>query len=332
MGIDKADVRYVYHYNLPKGLESYSQEIGRAGRDGEPSVCELLACADDVPDARELHLRRHADARGARGLLAEVFANEPGRAVRGLRVRALEPPRRAAARAEDDADLPRARRPAPPGNAVLRRLQPPPARRLARRRRSPASTRRAPTSCAGSSRPARPGRTWTTLDPDEAAAELGEERSRIVAALGYLEQQGLVELQAGRRAPALHACSPARDSSDELVDGSPSGSTRREQAETARIERVVELVTHDGCQVNALVGYFGETRDGAVRSLQLLPRRDARSGCRRRSRCRRSGRPSRTRSRRCEAAHPDALGPPAAARPLPLRDHEPGDDPREADP
>ena len=80
MGIDKADIRYVYHYNLPKSLESYSQEIGRAGRDGEPSICELFACPDDVPDARELRLRRHADAaRRSPALLDEVFAHDAGR-------------------------------------------------------------------------------------------------------------------------------------------------------------------------------------------------------------------------------------------------------------
>ena len=48
MGIDKADIRAIYHYNLPKSLENYMQEIGRAGRDGEPAHCQLLANPDDL--------------------------------------------------------------------------------------------------------------------------------------------------------------------------------------------------------------------------------------------------------------------------------------------
>ena len=48
MGIDKSNIRAVFHYNLPKSLENHTQEIGRAGRDGLPAICEMLACGDDL--------------------------------------------------------------------------------------------------------------------------------------------------------------------------------------------------------------------------------------------------------------------------------------------
>jgi ATP-dependent DNA helicase RecQ len=258
MGIDKPDVRYVYHFNLPKGLESYSQEIGRAGRDGAPSVCELFACPDDAPTLENFAFGDTPTTEALAGLLGEIFANDVGAqfAVSEYELSVRHDVRPLVLKTiltylELDGLL-RQGTPYYAGYSVR-----------------PTSGSFDDVFAAFDERRAeflrrliaagKTARIWTTLDPDRAAAELGEDRSRIVAALGHLEERGLVELKAAdlRQRYTLLA-RPA--SPDELLARLAERFERREQAETQRIERVLDLVTHEGCQVHALVGYFGEER------------------------------------------------------------------------
>ncbi len=259
MGIDKSNVRFVYHFNLPKGLESYSQEIGRAGRDGQPSTCELFACPDDVPTLENFAFGDTPTPTALAGLLDVVFRHDVGEGfaiseyelsarfdVRPLVLKTvltyleldglvrqgtpfyagykLRPLGIELATIPDRFDADR--------GAFLRRLFE-----------------------AGNT-----GRTWTTFAPDAVAVALGEERSRIVAALEHLGEQGLVELRAAE-ARQRYTVLAQPESRTALLDELTQRFARRERAETERIARVVSLVTHGGCQVNALVGYFGEERD-----------------------------------------------------------------------
>ncbi len=73
MGVDKADVRTVMHYNLPKSLENYTQEIGRAGRDGGAAVCEWLACAEDATVLENFIFSDTPGERALRNLLERIL-------------------------------------------------------------------------------------------------------------------------------------------------------------------------------------------------------------------------------------------------------------------
>ena len=73
MGVDKANIRAVIHYNLPKSLEGYTQEIGRSGRDGKPAVCEWLACGDDLTVLENFIFSDTPSVRAVENLLGRVL-------------------------------------------------------------------------------------------------------------------------------------------------------------------------------------------------------------------------------------------------------------------
>ncbi|MES2981973.1 MAG: RecQ family ATP-dependent DNA helicase [Verrucomicrobiota bacterium] len=73
MGVDKSDIRSVFHYNLPKSLEGYTQEIGRAGRDGQTAICDLLACAEDQTVLENFIFSDIPSERAIRNLLERVL-------------------------------------------------------------------------------------------------------------------------------------------------------------------------------------------------------------------------------------------------------------------
>lgn len=78
MGIDKSNIRAVFHYNLPKSLENHTQEIGRAGRDGLPAICEMLACGDDLTVLENFIYSDAPSPRALENLIDRVLRLGPG--------------------------------------------------------------------------------------------------------------------------------------------------------------------------------------------------------------------------------------------------------------
>src|SRR5699024_217689 len=256
MGIDKANIRYVYHYNLPKSLENYSQEIGRAGRDGEPAICEMLASGEDLCVLENFAYGDTPTYGAINSLLQELFSqgkhfdislHELSRRhdIRALVTRTL------LTYLELDGYL----QGGTPFYASYR-FQP------------LLSSRQILAQFDGERRAflqqllsrSVKAKTWFNLDVDSAATALRQPRERIVRALEHLHEQGMLELRtAGVRNPYRLQQVPADGGS--LADELHQRCLQREQREIERLRQIPAWIEHDGCQVAQLCEHFGETLD-----------------------------------------------------------------------
>ena len=255
MGIDKADVRYVYHYNLPKSLESYSQEIGRAGRDDARAIVELFACAEDVPTLENFAYGDTPTPRALQAVVEHVFEQPEEFDVSlyelSVRYDVRQLVLRTALTYIELFGFVKQRtpfygsykiKPTVPVKEIVGRFH---GERAQFIKNMFAQTKE--------------GRTWYTLDLTRAAEHLRQERSRLVRAVEYLEQQGLAELQVADVRQQYSIIRRPQDVS-EFTSILSKRFERREKQEVGRVAQVVDLVLRNGCQTNALVGYFGEMR------------------------------------------------------------------------
>ncbi len=255
MGIDKSAVRYVYHYNLPKSLESYSQEIGRAGRDGLKSTVELLACAEDVPTLENFAYGDTPTEGAMKSLLDDLLSRGPEFDLSLYALSSQHDIRQLVLRTaltylEIDGVFKQGT-PFYAGYEVMPLLSLD--QIYAKFQGVHADFVRDLFGLA------RQGKIWYALNPTDAAEALGVERRRVVRALEYLEEQGWAKLKV---ADVRQRYTRGRETEDAevLAADLTERFVRRESAEIKRLGMVLKLITHAGCLTNALVGYFGEKR------------------------------------------------------------------------
>lgn len=255
MGIDKSDIRHVIHYDLPKSIENYAQEIGRAGRDGQLAHCTVLGNADSLNVLENFIYGDTPDSQDIIALIESIYLNQSSsnlwevmlsRLSRQTHIRQLplktllvylELQQIIAAQYSYNAEY--RFKTLRPISEIIQQFQ---------------GERQNFVSLIFQCSPK--AKTWHHVDFDAIYLANSQQRSRVIAALGYLDQQGWISLEAKQNIDVYKVLSQV--DAHETAQAISTLFEQKEKSDIQRIQSMLALLESKTCLSARLAQYFGD--------------------------------------------------------------------------